>query len=96
MNPVQLEGLARQVLPILGTLLAVFGISAATANTIVNTLLAIIGPLMAIASVLWDLFANKTSAVISKTAALPEVKEITLEPTVPSSMVSATPDNVTK
>lgn len=96
MNAVQFEALARQILPIVGTLLTVLGIKSATANAIVDMLMAIAGPAMTIASVIWMFFANRSAALITKTATLPEVKSVTLEPTASAATVAATPSNVNK
>lgn len=96
MNPVQIEAFARQVLPILGTLLTVLGVKATTANAFIDLAMAIIGPAMTIASVVWMFIANKSAAIVTKAAMLPEVKSITLEPTASQETVAATPSNVNK
>lgn len=96
MNSTQLEAFARQVLPILGTLMTVLGIKSATANAIIDLLMAIIGPLMTIASVVWMFISNTKSNIIAKAANLDEVKDIKLTPQAPNTLVASTPDNVTK
>ena len=96
MNPVQLEAFARQVLPIVGTLLTVFGVKAATANALIDLMMSIVGPLMTVGSMVWMFIANRNSAVISKAASLPEVKSVTLEASAPQATLDATPSNVTK
>lgn len=96
MNPVQMEAFARQVLPIIGTLMTVLGVKAATANALIDMAMTVIGPLMTVVSVIWAYFANNTSAVISKAANLPEVQSIKLEPAVQAEVVNNTPTNVTK
>ena len=96
MNAVQLEAFARQVLPIIGTLMAVLGMKSATANAIVDMLMTIIGPITVIVSAVWSLFANRSASVISKAAALPEVQSIKLEPSASANTVAVTPVNVNK
>jgi len=96
MNTVQIEAFVRQVLPILGTLMTVFGVKAATASAFIDTALSILGPVLTIASVVWAFIANRTSAVISKAASLPEVQSVKLEPSAPNEVVAATPANVSK
>ncbi len=64
----QLNGLLRQVLPILGTILAVFGMSSATANGIVNLLMSISGPLIAVGSAVWAFVANSRSSIMASAA----------------------------
>lgn len=64
----QLAGLLRQVLPILGTLLTVFGLSSATANSIVNLLMAISGPLLGVGSAIWAFIANSRSSIMAAAA----------------------------
>lgn len=96
MNPVQLEAFARQILPIVGTLLTVFGVKATTASAFIDLAMTIIGPVMVVGSAVWMFIANRESAVISKAAALPDVQSIKLEPSAPQKVVEATPNNVTK
>lgn len=96
MNSVQLEAFIRQILPIVGTILTVLGIKSATANAIIDLLMSIIGPAMAIASVVWSFIANTKSNVIGKVANMDEVKGVTLTQQAPNSLVASTPDNVTK
>lgn len=95
-NPAQIEAFARQILPIVGTLLAVFGMKSATANAIVDTLMAIVGPITVIVSAVWSLIANTKSSVIAKAAALPEVDKVKLTSDAPATLVESTPNNVTK
>lgn len=96
MSQDQLLALLRQVLPILGTLLTVFGLSSATATAITNTLMSIAGPLMMIASTIWSLFANSKKSILTSAANMPEVKTITIDTNVPgaAATLQATPDNV--
>lgn len=96
MNATQLEAFARQVLPILGTLLTVFGIKSATANAVIDMLMTVIGPVTIIGSAIWSLISNMKANVIAKAAALPEVQSIKLTPQAPAAIVNSTPDNVNK
>lgn len=94
MNTTQIEAFIRQVLPIVGGILAAIGFKNAT--TWVDTAMQVIGPAMAIVSVVWSFLTNRTSSLISKTANLAEVQSIKLESTAPGALVTATPVNVSK
>lgn len=61
-----------------------------------ETMTGIVGAIITIGGAVWG-FLNKTSSsLVAQAAALPEVQSIKLEPTAPSSMVTATPANVSK
>jgi len=97
MNTEQVMGLVRQLLPVLGTLATTFGwltpdqVASGTA-----TILAVIGPLMIVASTLWSLFSKTNTAIVSSASAVPNVDKIVLNSAVPgtNAMAKATPNNV--
>ena len=87
MNPEQITGLIRQVLPFLSGLATALGltwfdgVAAATLN--------VIGPLMGLASVVWSLI-NKTQAnIVTMAAVVPGVQHIDLFPTVEGKVLDA-------
>lgn len=96
MNPTMIEAFIRQVLPIVGTMLTIFGVKSATANALVDMIMTITGPAITIGSVVWMFIRNTTGGLISQAAALPEVQSIKLEPAAPTAIVQATPANVNK
>jgi hypothetical protein len=70
----QVMALARQLLPILGTLMTVLGFKSATAQATVDLILQIIGPIFVLGSVIWSFIAN-TRASIMASAAKPVAQE---------------------
>jgi len=64
----QIMGLLRQVLPIMGTMLTVFGISSATATATVDLLMTIAGPVTLVASAIWAFIANSRKSVMASAA----------------------------
>ncbi len=64
----QLNGLLRQVLPILGTLLTALGVKSATANALVDLAMTVGGPLMLVASAVWGFIANSRASIMAAAA----------------------------
>lgn len=67
----------------------VFGLDAGTWTTIIGAIIA------GVASV-WGAIASRKTAQIASVAAMPEVQSIKLEASADSTIVNATPGNVTK
>ena len=93
----QVMALLRQVMPIVGTMLTVFGLSSATANNIVNLIMTGAGPTITLASIIWSFIAN-TRASIMAAAAKPvapgvPAPQIVLPPQE-AALAQALPDNV--
>jgi len=93
----QVMALLRQVMPIVGTMLTVFGLSSATANNIVNLIMTGAGPTITLASIIWSFIAN-TRASIMAAAAKPvapgvPAPQIVL-PVQEAALAQALPDNV--
>jgi len=80
----QIMALLRQVMPIVGTMLTVFGLSSATANNIVNLVMTGAGPTITLAGIIWSFIAN-TRASIMAAAAKP------VAPGVPAPMIVLPP-----
>lgn len=92
MNSTSATGTFAPIVAFLAGLLAgkgVFGLDAATWTTI-------IGAVIAFGATIWGVVATRKTAQISSVAAMPEVQSIKLEPSAPSSITAATPNNVTK
>ena|SRR5438445_2628752 len=92
MNPTQLQTLVAPLVTFFAGLLAgkgVFGLDAGSWTTI-------IGGAAGLGATIWATVATRQTALVSTVAAMPEVKSVTLTPTAPSTLVQATPDNVTK
>ncbi len=93
----QVMALLRQVMPIVGTMLTVFGLSSATANNIVNLVMTGAGPTITLAGIIWSFIAN-TRASIMAAAAKPvapgvPAPQIVLPPQE-AALAQALPDNV--
>ena len=58
--------------------------------------IAIIGALLGAGATIWGAIATRKTAIVSQVAALPEVKEVTLDRTVAgtAALSNATPNNV--
>lgn len=67
----------------------VFGLDAQTWTTV-------IGAVIAAGASVWGAIATRKTAQIASVAAMPEVQSVKLEPSAPSSITAATPNNVTK
>jgi hypothetical protein len=92
MNPTQITTTLAPLITFFAGLLAgkgVFGLDAATWGTV-------IGSIIGVAGTIWAAIATRNKNLVTTTANLPEVQTITLEPSAPSEMVSATPANVHK
>lgn len=92
MNSTQVQTTLAPLVAFLAGLLAgkgVFGLDAATWATL-------IGAVAAFGATIWGAIAARKTAIISQVASLPEVQSIKLEPTAPSSLAQATPNNVNK
>lgn len=63
MSADQITALVRQLLPILGTMLALFGFSASTASSITNLLMQIAGPIVVVGSAIWAAVANRPASI---------------------------------
>lgn len=92
MNPTQTQTTLAPIIAFIAGLLAgkgVFGFDTATWTYI-------IGGLAGIGTVVWGAIAARKSAIVSTAAAMPEVKQVVLDPTVPgaSALNAATPSNV--
>jgi hypothetical protein len=59
-------------------------------------MLEIVGAIVTVGGAVWAMFNKTSSSIVASAAALPEVQSIKLEPSAPSSMVAATPNNVSK
>jgi hypothetical protein len=98
MNQDQIMGLLRQVLPIAGTLLTVFGVKSATANAIVDMIMTVAGPAALIWSAIWAFIANSRASVMASAAKPVEVgapaPQIVL-PRQEEALANALPANVT-
>lgn len=93
MNPTQWQTSLAGIISFLAGLAAgrgLFGFDQATWITIIT---AVVG----FAGVIWTAFTTRKSSIVTAVADLPEVKSITLDPTVSnsSSVAAATPANVT-
>src|SRR6266446_4203788 len=64
----QVMALLRQVMPIVGTMLTVFGLSSATANNIVNLVMTGAGPTITLAGIIWSFIANTRASIMAATA----------------------------
>lgn len=90
MNWEQLSSILRHVLTFGGGFVVAKGWISET------LMLELVGAAVTVGGAIWAMF-NKTSAsIVAQAAALPEVQSIKLEPSAPSTLVQATPSNVTK
>ncbi len=64
----QVMALLRQVMPIVGTMLTVFGLSSATANNIVNLVMTGAGPTITLAGIIWFFIANTRASIMAAAA----------------------------
>jgi len=94
----QIMGLIRQVLPVIGGIAVALGwFTPDQVATLTQKVLAIAGPGLVFAGVIWSLFANSKAAILTSAGNMPEVKAVVLErgaPDTPSLSGSATPSNV--
>ena len=69
----QVMALLRQVMPIVGTMLTVFGLSSATANNIVNLVMTGAGPTITLAGIIWSFIANTRASIMAAKPVAPGV-----------------------
>jgi len=55
-------------MPIVGTMLTVFGLSSATANNIVNLVMTGAGPTITLAGIIWSFIANTRASIMAAAA----------------------------
>jgi hypothetical protein len=92
MNPTQIQTTVAPLVAFFAGLLAgkgVFGLDATTWTTV-------IGAIVASGAAIWGAIATRGSSLIAAAANQDDVKSIKLQPDAPQSLVTATPDNVTK
>lgn len=92
MNSTQIQTTLAPLISFLAGLAAgkgLFGLDAATWATV-------IGAVVAFGATIWGAIATRQTAQIASVAAMPEVQSIKLESSAPTSLVQATPSNVTK
>src|ERR1700761_2269358 len=94
----QLMGQLRLIIPALGTIISAFGVSGATANSITNFLLTMVGPIAYVLVSMWSLLANSRESIM-KAAAKPvapgaPAPQIILPPQE-AALAEKLPDNVT-
>src|SRR6266704_1597273 len=93
----QVMALLRQAMPIIGTMLTVFGLSATTTNNIVNLVMSGAGPAMTLASVIWSFIANSRASIMAA-AAKPVAPDIPapliILPPQEADLAQALPSNV--
>jgi len=90
--------LLRQVLMALGSVATALGFfSAEVVSGFINTVMQVAGPAMMIIGLVWGMFANRQSALVTAVANMAEVKTVTLNPgeTGTRALNAATPENVT-
>jgi len=90
MNWEQISSILRHILTFGGGFIVAKGWISAEA------LPGIVGAIITVGGAIWALFNKTPAAIVASAAALPEVQSIKLEPSAPSSLVQATPGNVTK
>jgi hypothetical protein len=90
MNWEQISSILRHILTFGGGFIVAKGWISAEA------LPGIIGGIITVGGVIWGFFNKTDNAIVASAAALPDVQSIKLEQTAPSSMVAATPSNVSK
>lgn len=90
MNWEQISGILRHVLTFGG------GFIVAKGWISEGAMLDVVGAVITIGGVIWSMVTKTPTAIVSSAAALPVVSSIKLEPSAPSSLVQATPSNVTK
>lgn len=92
MNKTQLQSTVAPLVAFFAGLLAgkgVFGLDAEGWTTV-------IGALVAAGAAIWGGVSTRGSSLITEVANQPSVQSIKLEPNAPQSLLSATPDNVSK
>lgn len=93
MNPEQLIGTIRQFLPFFSGIAAALGFT--WFDGVAGAVLATIGPVGGLISLIWSLVSKKQANILAAAAAIPAVKRIELQPTSEGiSLERATPSNV--
>ncbi len=64
----QIMAMLRQFMPIIGTMLTVFGLSSATANNFVNLVMSGAGPALTLFSLIWSFLANTRASIVASAA----------------------------
>ena len=90
MNWEQISSILRHVLTFGGGFVVAKGWVSET------VMLEIVGVIITIGGAVWAMFNKTSNSIVNSAAALPEVQSIKLEPSAPSSMIAATPNNVSK
>lgn len=94
----QLMSFVRQVMPVIGTILAGLGwVSSGTWEGMSPVISQILGGLLVIGSMIWDNIANSKKSILLSAAQMPEVKTIVLDANKPETadLNKSTPANVT-
>jgi hypothetical protein len=90
MNWEQISSILRHVLTFGGGFIVAKGWVSET------VMLELVGAAITVGGAIWAMFNKTQASIVASAAAQPDVKSITLEPSAPSSLVQATPSNVTK
>lgn len=92
----QWMGVLRQILPLFGGVLVTLGlVSQGTINHWIEIAMTIVGPLMTIAGIVWQIVANNKKSILTSAANMPEVKKIELKSTESGKELErVTPSNV--
>lgn len=96
MNPEQVTGMIRQFLPFVSGIATALGLT--WFDGVASAVLATIGPVGALASLVWSLVNKKQGNIVAMAAAVPSVKAIEMSNTAEGRAIAApgvTPDNVT-
>ncbi len=97
MSSEQWLAIVRQMLPVIGGIAITFGwLTNDQVSDLSAAVLSALGPVMILGSAGWAIYMKKKSEIIKSAAALPEVKNITLDPAAPDTKAinQATPSNV--
>src|SRR5258708_2723061 len=93
----QTMALIRQVVPIVGTMLTLLGLSKATTNAIVDLVMSSAGPAITLGGIVWSYIANSRASIIAAAAkpVAPGIPapQIVLPPEE-AALAKALPDNV--
>ncbi len=96
MNSEMIVGMIRQFLPFIAGIATILGWNkAGQFDAIGAAVIAAIGPLMALGSLIWSLISKTDAALVTTAANVPGVSTITLSPTPAGTALAAnTPANV--
>lgn len=93
MNPEQITGLIRQFLPFVSGIATALGLT--WFDGVASAVMATIGPVGALISVVWSLVNKKEANIVTMAAVVPGVRSIALEATPEGRVLAtATPPNV--